>query len=163
MTILCSCSDDNPVKHEVDPFADTSNIKFYYQISGGWDEYNEGDESGAVYMIDFNHQLSSYTILFRKSYTFDRDTVLEKSFIDSLDSIFIKYNFNEYPEVVPDLDSTSVMVTPSPYETIGWRLGKSDSLKVLHILPKPYSGYYKYPDTFEDFYSEIKQIINQLR
>ncbi len=132
-------------------FGYAHSVSYNINNSGTWDTLSNG---GRIWRLK---------IICPNAYKRLKDDHVKESLVDSIDFIFNKYNFTSYPDLVPEWDSTSLIHTPTTHEEIGWRSKKSDPLKVLNIRPKPYSGYYKYPDQFEEFYDDLRQIINLMK
>jgi hypothetical protein len=167
--ILCSCKDENAVAPVVNPFADSTNIKFI-SFSGMVEVWHEGQQIGGTKIIDFNGNCKYYEIYCGKRYYEDFVYKLanqfskEQSFLDSLDNIFIKSNFKDYQNYLPfGLDSTDISLEPCGNITIRWRFNKHDSFKFVTIedcwRTREGDEAGKFPDNYEDFRLKLDSLL----
>ena len=136
--VLFESCKDNSVNPPFNPLADSTNIKFIYEIND-FEVWSEGDEYGKMIVIDFDGNYNSYILICGKNPS--KSIYLKKDFqkrgkslLDSIDNIFNSSNFLNYPEYLPsDLKSSDVAFDVCPSYKISWRANKNIPLTKTYI------------------------------
>ncbi len=155
-----ACGDDKNVINTVNQ----EEIKYIYEFGGFQDVYEENDITMIKRVIEFSGKFKLYHRLYGsgrviEDYRFIEETKVSKDFLNSLDSIFIRINFIDYPSTIPwDIDTTVPPMSLSSFETLSWRSDKADTLKKVNINPSNGTG--KYPENFKDFDYSLRSLFN---
>jgi hypothetical protein len=169
---LISCNSSNPTQNDTNPFADSTNIKFIYERNENIEVWQKGSSIGGnIHLIDFNNNYKnfiikcgekpyidySYQLLFTKK--------IDNKIIDSLDKIFLNYNFNDFKSNLPyDIDSNIRIFDLFGTEIIKWKYKKNDyMINVKITTPFPKKGSYKLPENYYDFRKAFDAIIDTLK
>ena len=165
------CKDDkktNPVVPEVNPFADSANIKFYFNQEFHFDVYpNDPNYEfiiASLSILDFNaniktyHQYEKNKNIYFKLYNEKQFNLL---FLDTLDNLFLNYKFLNFTYLIPDEIDTTSPVNVSDIYLIGWKKNIVENLKIVKYMSGDIKGIY--PDNFDDFIKKLDSIIYNIR
>ncbi len=156
---VISCKNDNITSNN-----GNQEIKFIYEVENHDNVFQSDDIIKIKKVIDFSGNLHIYkksyeNYLNNGNYYLAKDTIINKEFINSLDSIFIEYDFKEFPSIIPyDVDTTEPFMYPYHIIKISWRQNKTNEIKKVQVNPSNGTG--KYPEKFKGFENSLIYLFN---